>query len=109
MLVSYGAEDFEKLRVSGLNGTLLPLTPEASYFLVMNPQRCESPWRDIVLGALKELGGNATLPEIYSAIAEHRRVRASKHWQAKVRQTLAQSCDRLRPGQFQLPLGVNPT
>lgn len=45
-------------------------------------------WRDLVQGALEQLGGRAKLADIYRVLADTKKARKNKHWQAKVRQTL---------------------
>lgn len=49
-----------------------------------------STWRDIIIGVLDNMGGKATLDQIYSAVEGHKRTRSGKnsHWKEKVRQTL---------------------
>lgn len=45
-------------------------------------------WRDLVQGALQELGGQAPLNEIYSVLQNTKKARRNQHWMAKIRQTL---------------------
>lgn len=47
-----------------------------------------STWRDVVAAVLDQLGGTASLPELYKAIEGHRKARENPHWKEKVRQTL---------------------
>lgn len=45
-------------------------------------------WRDLVQAAMEQLGGQATLSELYEMIKNTSKAKANPHWQAKVRQTL---------------------
>lgn len=45
-------------------------------------------WRDLVQAAMEQLGGKATLSELYEMIKDTWKAKANPHWQAKVRQTL---------------------
>ena len=45
-------------------------------------------WRNIVASVLEEMGGKATLSELYEAIDGHKRTEVNREWQAKIRQTL---------------------
>ncbi|MBO4847052.1 MAG: hypothetical protein J5525_12280 [Lachnospiraceae bacterium] len=50
-----------------------------------------STWRDVVYAALKKIGRNASLEEIYSEIEGHEKAKSNMNWQAKIRQTLQMS------------------
>jgi len=45
-------------------------------------------WRNIVSSVLEEMGGKASLDELYEAIDGHKRTEANREWRAKIRQTL---------------------
>lgn len=45
-------------------------------------------WHDIVASIMEEIGGTATLAELYSAVEGHKRTQNNKNWQDKIRQTL---------------------
>ncbi len=47
-----------------------------------------STWKDVVYAALKKIGGNASLEDIYSEIEGHDKTKSNNNWQAKIRQTL---------------------
>jgi len=50
----------------------------------------KSPWKAVVMNIVKELGGKASLDQIYQAV-EPRRPTGNNWWRAKVRQTLGRS------------------
>ena len=45
-------------------------------------------WRNVVASVLEEMGGKASLDELYEAIDGHKRTSANREWRAKIRQTL---------------------
>jgi len=45
-------------------------------------------WRNIVASVLEEMGGKASLEELYGAINGHKRTDTNREWRAKIRQTL---------------------
>lgn len=45
-------------------------------------------WRHIIASVLEEMGGKASLDELYQAIDGHKRAQTNKEWKAKIRQTL---------------------
>jgi len=45
-------------------------------------------WRNIVSSVLEEMGGKASLDELYEAIDGHKRTETNREWRAKIRQTL---------------------
>lgn len=51
-------------------------------------QRTIATWRDLVQGALQELGGKARLGEIYDVLKNTKKAQKNLNWQAKIRQTL---------------------
>jgi site-specific DNA-methyltransferase (adenine-specific) len=65
----------------------------------------KSPWKSIVTRAVSDMGGEATLADIYDAI-EPRRPTENKWWQAKVRQTLGRSGAFKRVGESRWALAA---
>jgi hypothetical protein len=59
-------------------------------------------WRDVVMEALRILGGQASLAEIYAIVQGSRRC-LTRFWREKVRQTLARYCERVQTGVYRLP------
>lgn len=49
--------------------------------------KCVS-WRNVVSEVMRNLGGKASLSDIYSEIEGHKKCEGNNNWQAKVRQTL---------------------
>lgn len=45
-------------------------------------------WKDVVAATLHELGGNASLSQIYEAIGGHKKCENNPHWKDKIRQVL---------------------
>lgn len=45
-------------------------------------------WRDLIQGALEELGGHADLSSIYEIVKDSKKACKNNHWKEKVRQTL---------------------
>lgn len=45
-------------------------------------------WRDLVLATLQQLGGRATLEELYQEMEHHVKTQTNPHWQAKIRQVV---------------------
>jgi hypothetical protein len=45
-------------------------------------------WRNVVFSVLEEMGGKASLDELYEAIDGHKRTEVNTQWRAKIRQTL---------------------
>ena len=45
-------------------------------------------WRNIVASVLEEMGGKASLDELYEAVDGHKRTEINREWRAKIRQTL---------------------
>lgn len=63
----------------------------------------KAPWKTMVMNVIKELGGQASLEDIYKAI-EPRRPPTNNWWREKVRQTLGRHKDFLRVGQAEWSL-----
>lgn len=45
-------------------------------------------WKDVVFEVVQDLGGEASLTDIYARVDGHRRTAKNPHWKEKVRQTL---------------------
>ena len=58
-------------------------------------------WRAVVLDALRECGGEASLAELYRAI-EGRRPTANPHWRPKIRQVVHHYAVRTGEGRYAL-------
>lgn len=58
-------------------------------------------WRTVVLDALQDLGGEATLPQLYGAI-ERRRPTRNPFWREKIRQTVQRYTDRTARATYRL-------
>lgn len=61
-------------------------------------------WRDLVQGALQQLGGKAKLPDIYAVLGDTKKSKGNVNWQAKIRQTLQinQNFDSVERGVWKL-------
>lgn len=59
-------------------------------------------WRDVVIAVIRKLGGTASLNNIYSEIAGHKKCETNSHWKEKVRQTLQISCKSVERGVWTL-------
>jgi hypothetical protein len=66
-------------------------------------------WRELVLRTLKELGGEATLGELYAAIANHPKRLSNPTYPATVRRTLQESAEPVRRGLWRWLGGENST
>lgn len=45
-------------------------------------------WKDVVIAAVKRLGGSATLSDIYKELENHQKAKSNEHYKDKIRQTL---------------------
>lgn len=107
MLVAYGAEMFDRLHASGLNGALLPLCPSASLFMVTNIDERQVPsWRELLTGILNEMGGRGSLQEVYTKVDRHFKSKGNPNWRAKVRQVINVVGERVGPSQYELKLAA---
>lgn len=61
-----------------------------------------SVWREAIAAALVELGGEASLSEIYGVL-QGKRPTPNEFWQAQVRKVVNAFCDRTGPGTYALP------
>lgn len=109
VLCAYGQEDLDRLAASDLPGTLTPLRfPRFMAVLAVGNgvtgATMPALWREIVLDYARQHGGAVNLSDLYRAVARHPRAKASKHWRAKVRQTLQRAgARRVGPGQWEAP------
>jgi hypothetical protein len=102
-LIAYGPEDVERLRASDIEGTLVPLTRTTMIYLALSNPPTPS-WAKLVVATLQALGGSATIQSLYAALESHPKSRANRHWQAKIRQTVARVGQRTGVGQYELSL-----
>lgn len=95
VLCAYGQEDLDRLAASEIAGTVVPLR----FPRFMLVQAAPSTWKDVVLSAVRERRGPASLSDIYRSLARHPKTRGRTHWQAKVRQVLQLGpFERVGPG-----------
>lgn len=59
-------------------------------------------WKAVVLGALRECGGQASLEDVYRVVAG-RRPSPNQHWKPKVRQVLHHYAERTGPATYRIP------
>lgn len=91
VLVAYGREDAERLIESGLDGHVVPLHRAVMIQLATDFAEADGSWREVVVGAVRELGGSAGLGDLYERLKDHPKARSNPHWRAKVRQTVARA------------------
>ncbi|MBX3528639.1 MAG: adenine methyltransferase [Rhodoblastus sp.] len=110
VLIAYGADDAERLHDSSLPGAFVGLkAPVLVYLLNRHGESADKEavgtWRAIVCDALKALGGQARLADIYSHLEEHPKAKGNQHWRAKIRQTLQRAgLEPVAPAQYALPI-----
>lgn len=92
-LVAYGTRDADILRRCALPGVFLSLADVR--------ERAVRTWRTAVVEAIAELGGQATLADMY-AVIEGRRPTSNQFWRAKVRQQAGQHTLRVGPSTYRL-------
>lgn len=103
VLVAYGKDDAERLFDSGLDGAFVGLKRPVLLHLALQVDPPMPSWREAVTEAMRQLGGDATLGQLYDALEGHPRVRANPHWRHKVRQTVARAgMRRVEPGRYAL-------
>lgn len=91
VLIAYGSDDAEILHDCALDGAFVPLKAPLMLHYVLNHEKSDPTWREIVCDALRSLGGNAHLKDIYQALESHPKARNNVHWRAKIRQTLSRA------------------
>ena len=91
-LISYTEQDSEKIDEADFNGCHLHL--QGTNIILID--RGNKTWRIVVDDALSNLGGQATLQEIYEQVIKlaERKVKRNRHFKAKVRQTLQRYFDK---------------
>lgn len=106
VLVAYGQDDLDRMAAADLPGHLTPL--RFPRFLVMAAaDDAPAAWREIVLAYARRHGGAVSLSDLYRALAKHPKAQASKHWRAKVRQTLQRAgARRIGPSRWEIAHGA---
>lgn len=103
VLVAYGEEDAERLYNSGLDGHFVPIAPTCALFVFTRAAEETVPaWREVVTAAVRELGGTATLADLYARIDGHPKTRANPHWRDKIRQVARAHCQRIAAATYAL-------
>lgn len=103
VLVAYGAEDVERLLESGLDGTVVGLKRPVMLHLALQQDVPMPTWKALVKKAVLDLGGEATLQQLYEALQDHPRVEANPNYRAKIRQTLSRlEAERLEEGRYSM-------
>lgn len=97
VLCAYGADDLDQLAASGLEGALTPLR-FARFVMVAAMADAPRSWREIVAQHMGR--GPVSVSDLYRAIARHPRTTETRHWRAKVRQTLQRHFTRTGPAQW---------
>tara|TARA_A100001391_G_scaffold164866_1_gene124661 strand:+ start:464 stop:1228 length:765 start_codon:yes stop_codon:yes gene_type:complete len=112
VLISYGAEDAEKLYGSGLDGKFVPINFAANAWLFLKqlPQKAPS-WTELVVTIIRELGGTVKLADLYDRLGCHPKALKNKNWAPKVRQSCRRAVEQGRlhadgNGQYSLALGT---
>lgn len=89
VLVSYGANDLERMADSGLDGKLVLLRFPRAWLLAG-----EASWREVVLPFIKA-NRTISLSDLYDRLRNHPKTVGRPNWRAKVRQTLQRArCKR---------------
>ena len=91
VLIAYGRDDAERLMESGLDGQYVPLHRALMIHFAVKGLDATASWREVVVDALRNLGGQGRLSELYAALEGHPKAGANRNWRAKVRQTLARA------------------
>lgn len=77
-------------------GRFIPIMHEEIYVLKGGKKIT---WKELVIRTLKELGGEASLAELYAALSNHPKRLENPTFQATIRRTLQESeAERVRPG-----------
>lgn len=102
VLVAYGAEDTERLLDSQLDGAFVPLKrPVMVHLAFRSEAKTAMSWRQVVLDVVERLGGEASLNDLYEALADHPKAAGNVNWRAKVRQTTQRmGLDRVERGRY---------
>ena len=107
VLVAYGENDVEHLLRSGLDGQIVGLRAPVLVHLALRPPAADEPldgtWREVVIEAIRRLGGTASLSDLYRVLKDTTKAAANPHWQAKIRQTVRKAgISREAAGQYSL-------
>jgi len=104
VLVAYGRDDAERLATCGLPGKFIALRGvRALSRPPLAPAVADQTWREAVVGAMRALGGDASLGELYGVLEAHPRAAVNRHWRQKVRQTVARAgLPRVGAGRYRL-------
>jgi len=65
----------------------IPITAVKKAFRDLRDSKLPT-WRDLIQAAVEDLGGVATLNQLYSVLENSAKAKQNAHWQAKIRQTL---------------------
>lgn len=103
VLVAYGEEDAERLYNSGLDGHFVPVAPTCALFVFARAAHEAIPaWREVVASAVRDLGGTATLADLYAHIEGHPKTQRNPHWREKIRQVARAHCQRIAAATYRL-------
>lgn len=102
MLVAYGLDDLDRLRAADLHGALVPLTPIAGVYLLNGLQQRDPTWRQLIRDALRAMGGQAGLEEVYRRLEGHPKCAANRNWKPKIRQVINRVADRVGEAMYAL-------
>jgi len=101
VLVAYGAEDVERLLDSDLDGAIVGLKRPVMMHLALDRNIPMPSWKQVVMDTLRDMGGEATLQELYRALENHPKVANNPNYRAKIRQTLARAqAQRVDEGRY---------
>lgn len=103
VLVAYGRRDAAKLMDSGLDGAFVGIKSPVLMQVALERNPRVGTWRETVLAAIRDMGGEADLGALYAALERHPRSRANPNWRQKIRQTVARAgLPRVSVGRYAL-------
>lgn len=95
VLVAFGFDDADRLDGSGLEGSFVPLAFRRFVAIsAIELAEASKTWRELVEPWLRAMDGPVRTADLYRAFALHPRARASRHYKAKLRQTLQRGAGR---------------
>lgn len=97
VLIAFSNDDSEALYRSGISGKFIPLK-------IKLPVNIRRTWKQLVIHYLNELGGVATLDQLYEILADHPKARGNPNYEAKIRQQVQRVGRRVGPGLWQANL-----
>lgn len=97
VLAAFSPFDSEALYRSGIAGKFVPL-------VIKLPTNIRRTWRELVRHFLNELGGTATLEQLYAAMADHPKAATNPNYEAKIRQQVQRLARRVGRGVWQVEL-----